>query len=231
MAAVENGSSSFSFPRESDDHAVQLSDNTMPQSIIPSPHSQPEVTESESSENAADWFNKTFGPFYYKGPRDAEEKKLVEQAEALGKQFDPSVLTPEQSQALFSKYWAIHCETFELRSPQHYEGISQCLSISETVWPGAVAMLKAQKIKQGYIEPEDLIARLRMLKPSDNFQLRKFQHPPMSWKSPTPLKEEGYEISPSDPDWFCNQLYNAPKMERRLGNSWVRQYRREVRDR
>ena len=234
MIAVEYPSSSFSLPRESDDHAVQVPDNTMPQSIISSPLSQLEVTGSDSHhEVQADWFNKTFGPFYYKGPRDAEEKKLVEQAEALGKEFDfdPSVLTPEQSQALFRKYWAIHCETFELRSPQHYEGISQCLSISETVWPGAVAMLKAQKMKQGYIEPEDLIARLRMLKPSDNFRLRKFRHPPMSWKSPTPLKEEGYEISPSDPDWFCNQLYDAPKMERRLGTSWVRQHRCEVKNR
>lgn len=86
----------------------------------------------------------------------------------------------------------MHCEIFELRSPQYYEGKLQWLSVSETAWPGAVAMLKAEKLKQGYVEPEDLIARLRMLKSSDNFELRKFCHPPMSWKSPTPLEAEGF---------------------------------------
>ena len=61
-------------------------------------------------------------------------------------------------------------------------------------------MLKAEKLKQGYIEPEDLIARLSILKPSDNFELRKFRHPPISWKSPTPLEEEGVERLPPDLD-------------------------------
>lgn len=169
----------------------------------------------------------------YKEAKESGEEILVEQAEALGKQFDydGSVLTPEQGRALFKKYWAMHCEIWELRSPQYYDGKSQCLSVSETAWPGAVAMLKAQWMKHGYVEPEDLVARLRMLKPSDNFQLRKFGHPPMSWKSPTPLREEGVERLPPEPDWLHDQLYAMWDVEKRIGAQSTAQYRREIRDR
>lgn len=168
-----------------------------------------------------------------KEAKESGDEILVEQAEALGVQFDydGSVLTPEQRRALIEKYWAMHCEIFELRSPQYYEGKSQCLSVSETAWPGAVAMLKAEKLKQGYVEPEELIARLRMLKPSDIFELRKFRHPLMSWKSPTPLEEEGFERLPPDPDWLLDQLYAVTHMERRLGGQLTDQYRREIKDR
>ena len=165
--------------------------------------------------------------------KESGDEALVQQAEALGIQFDydGSLLTSEQRRALFEKYWAMHCEIFELRSPQYYEGKSQCLSVSETAWPGAVAMLKAEKLRRGYIEPEDLIARLSMLKPSDNFELRKFRHPPMSWKSPTPLEEEGFEKLPPDPDWLLEQLYAVTHMEKRLGRQLTGQYRREIKDR
>ena len=164
--------------------------------------------------------------------KDSGNEILVAQAEALGVQFDydGSVLTPEQRQALFKKYWLMHCEIFELRSPQYYEGKSQCLSVSETAWPGAIAMLKAQKLKQGYVEPEDLIARLRMLKPSGNFQLRKFSHPPMSWESPTPLEEEGFESGPRWPDWLYDQLYAVTELGKRLGAQLAAQYRQEIKD-
>ena len=163
----------------------------------------------------------SFDASSYKLTEEAEEsgdELLVKQAEALGKEFDydGSVLTPEQRRALFNKYWAMHCEIFELRSPRHYEGKSQCLSVSETAWPGAVAMLKAQKLKQGYVEPEDLIVRLRMLKPSDNFEPRKFRHPHMSWKSPTPLEEEGSEKFPSWPVWLFELLCALTHMQGRL---------------
>ena len=167
------------------------------------------------------------------------DELLVKQAEALGKEFDydGSVLTPEQRRALFNQYWAMHCEIFELRSPQYYEGKSQCLSVSETAWPGAVAMLKAQKLKQGYVEPQDLIARLRMLKPSENFELRKFRHPPMSWKSPTPLEEEGVEISSSWPDWLLDLLCALTHIQGRLKAGMtdrarqLTEYRQELRER
>ncbi|KAH8800866.1 hypothetical protein F5884DRAFT_757705 [Xylogone sp. PMI_703] len=148
----------------------------------------------------------------------SEEEILVDQAEALGKEFDydPSVLTPEQRQAVFKKYFAMHCETYGIRPPQYYEGKSQCLSVSETAWPGAVAMLKAEKLKRGYIEPEDLIERLSKLKPSNNFELRKFRHPFMSWESLTPLEEEGFEMPPPLPDWLIKHCSAVNPIEQRM---------------
>lgn len=203
----------------------------MHESILWSPLLQPEVMEIDYDQNDVAFDTSSFEPC--EEAKESGEEILVEQAEALGIQFDydGSVLTSEQRRALFKKIWAMHCEIFELRSPQYYEGKSQCLSVSETAWPGAVAMLKAEKLKQGYVEPEDLIARLRMLKPSDNFQLRKFRHPPMSWKSPTPLEEEGFERLPPYPDWLLDQLYAVTHMGKRLGAQLTEQYRREIRDR
>ena len=46
-------------------------------------------------------------------------------------------------------------------------------------------MLKAKKLKQGHVEPEYLIARPHMLKPSDDFELLKLRHPLMLCKTPT----------------------------------------------
>lgn len=114
------------------------------------------------------------------------------------------MLTPEQRRALFKKYLAMHLKLNDLQSPQYYEGKSQCLSVAETAWPGVVAMLKADRMKRGFIEPKGLIERLGKLKPSDNFKLRKFRHPPMEWKSLTPLKEEGLEIGPDWPPWVTD---------------------------
>jgi hypothetical protein len=74
----------------------------------------------------------------------------------------------------------MHLRLIGLRSPQYYGDKSQCLSVAETAWPGAVTYLEAEKLKRGYIEPKDLIERLRKLKPSDNFELRKFRHPLIS---------------------------------------------------
>ena len=181
---------------------------------------QPEAIEIDFDPNVATFNTSSFE--ICEEAKESGDEVLVEQAEVLGIQFDydGSVLTSEQRRALFEKYWAMHCEIFELRSPQYYEGKSQCLSVSETAWPGAVTMLKAEKLKQGYIEPEDLIARLSMLKPSDNFELRKFRHPPMSWKSPTPLEEEGVERLPPDPDWLLEQLSAVTHMEKRLGGQY-----------
>ena len=193
-------------------------------------------------ETDCDQDDASFDALSYKLTEKAEEsgdELLVKQAVALGKEFDydGSVLTPEQRRALFKKKWAMHCEIFELRSPQYYEGKSQCLSVSETAWPGAVAMLKAQNLKRGYVEPEDLIARLRMLKPSDNFEPRKFCHPHMSWKSPTPLKEEGSEKFPSWPDWLFDLLCALTHMQGRLKAGMadrarqLTEYRQELRQR
>ena len=117
-----------------------------------------------------------------KKPRD---KMTKEEIDILGIQvdYDGSRLTPEQRRALFKSYWPIHLKMIGLRSPQYYVQYyrekSKCLSVSETAWPGTLIYLDTEKLKRCFIDPEDLIKRLSKLKPSDNFELRKFRHPPI----------------------------------------------------
>ncbi|KAI4288217.1 MAG: hypothetical protein L6R35_002516 [Caloplaca aegaea] len=196
----------------------------MNESILQSPQLQPEdmMLDHERDDASDSGISKEV--------TDSSEEILVEQARALGVQFDydGSVLTPEQRRALFKKYFAMHLELFGLRSPRYYEGKSQCLSVAETAWPGAVGYVKAMKLKQGYIEPEDLIQRLRKLKPSDNFEPRKYRHPLMSWKSPTPLREKAYTISFPEPDWLLCQIRGVRNCRRRLGNRRTDRICREI---
>ena len=163
--------------------------------------------------------------------KPSEEEILVEQAEALGKQFnyDGSMLTLEQRRALLKKMFALHLKDNGQRSPQYYADKSQCLSVAETAWPGIVGYLKADRLKRGFIEPEELIDRLGKLKPSDNFELRKFRHPRMEWKSPTPLEEEPLEIGPSWPTWLYDQLYAVSDMENQLGRKSAAQHHQQIR--
>ena len=67
-----------------------------------------------------------------------------------------------------------------LRSPQYYQDKSQCTSFAD-IKPVDRACVKAANLKSGYIEPTDLVERLQKLKPSDNFELREYGHPYMSW--------------------------------------------------
>ncbi|KAI9729379.1 MAG: hypothetical protein M1834_006903 [Cirrosporium novae-zelandiae] len=169
-----------------------------------------------------------------KAKKFGEEMTMEQEEEdalAIEFDYDGSQLTPEQRRAIFMKWFAYHLKDNGLRSPQYFEDKSQCLSIMETVWPGAVGYFKANRLKRGYIDPEKLTARLRELKPSDNFELRKFRHPPMSWKSLTPLREKGFERFPPDPDWLIMQLTDVNCMRRRLGNRLTDKYQREIRDR
>ena len=142
-------------------------------------------------------------PFKISEAEEASKEMTKEEREALGKQvdYDGSRLTPQQRRALFKSYWAMHLKLLDLRSPQYfaqyYGEKSKCPSVSETAWPRTVTYLDAEKLKRGFIDPEDLTERLRKLKPSDNFGLRNFRHPRMEWKSPTPLEEAGLEIGPS----------------------------------
>ncbi len=69
-----------------------------------------------------------------------------------------------------------------------------------------MGIIKARKLKQGYIEPEELISRLRELKPSDNFTLRKYRHPRMTWEK-SPICEKSNVLTPPASDWFLDQLY------------------------
>lgn len=166
---------------------------------------------------------------------EASKEMTKEEIDALGIQvdYDGSRLTPEQRQALFKSYWATHLKMIGLRTPQYYVqyygGKSQCLSVSETAWPGTVTYLEAEKLKRGFIEPEDLIDRLSELKPSDNFELRKFRHPRMEWKSATPLEEEGLEIEANWPTWLYDQLYAVSAMETQLGRKSAARYHQQIR--
>ena len=167
---------------------------------------------------------------------EASKEMTKEEIDALGIQvdYDGSRLTPEQKQALFKSYWVTHLKMIGLRSPkyyvQYYGDKSQCLSVSETAWPGTVTYLEAEKLKRGFIEPEDLIERLGKLKPSDNFEVRKFRHPRMEWKSPTPLEEEGLEIEANWPTWLYDQLYAVSALETQLGRKSAVQHRQEIKD-
>jgi len=79
----------------------------------------------------------------------------------------------------------MHLKPNGLRSLQYYKGTSQCLAIAEVAWTGGSRHAQS------------------------NFELRKFHHPHKSWKSPTPLKEEGFERFPPDPDWLLDHLYEV----------------------
>ena len=70
--------------------------------------------------------------------------------------------------------------------------------------------------------------RLRKLKPSDSFELCKFRHPRMSWKSPTPLAEKGFENFPPNPGWLEKQLYGVCDTEGLMGRKSAAQYHQQI---
>lgn len=77
-------------------------------------------------------------------------------------------LSPGQSHALFMKIFAEALKSKGLRSPQYCEDKSQCTSFAD-IKPVEKACFKAANLESGFIEPKDLIERLRQLKPSSNF--------------------------------------------------------------
>lgn len=89
-------------------------------------------------------------------------------------------MSPDQAHALYMETFAAILKDTSLRSPQYYQDKSQCTSFAD-INPVARARVKAANLKSGYIEPTDLIERLRELKPSDNFELREYHHPYMPW--------------------------------------------------
>ena len=93
----------------------------------------------------------------------------------------------------------------------------QCLSVSETAWPGAVAYLKAEKLKCSYFKLKDLIERLYKLKPTNNFELRKHRYPHMEWEK-LPLNGKAYTISAPEPDWLLHHRGGVFNSQKRLSN-------------
>lgn len=100
-------------------------------------------------------------------------------------------MSPGQSHDLFMKTFATILKDFGLRSPQYYEDKSQCVSFAD-IRPVERACIKAFRLKAGFIEPEDLIKRLQQLKPSENFELREYDHPHMSWIKPPLYRSDEY---------------------------------------
>ncbi|KAL9123865.1 MAG: hypothetical protein Q9217_006745 [Psora testacea] len=171
----------------------------------------------------------------YKEPKKSRDDLLVEEAKALGEQFDydGSVLTQEQKRALYKKYLDMHLKLIDLQSPQYYkyyEEKSQPLSVSETAWPGTVGYLKADRLKRGYLDPQDLIKRLHKLKPSDNFELRKPCVCHMEFEK-SPVYEKGHTIPPPRPNWLFDQCAGLSENRRRLGNRLTDHLQNEANER
>lgn len=160
------------------------------------------------------------------------EEMTMEQARVLGTRidYDASKLTPKQRRSIYKLFLDVSLKAIDLRSPQHYEYYeekSNPASAPEDVWPGEVALQKAQLLKRSYIEPEDLIERLRKLKPSDNFEPRKHRHPTMEWEK-SPLYEKAYTITAPEPDWVGDHRGRVFDIRKRLGNAKTERIQKEI---
>lgn len=111
-------------------------------------------------------------------------------------------MSPGESHALFMKIFAWILKDQGLRSPQYYEDKSQCVSFAD-IRPAEKGIIKALRLKAGLIDPADLIKRPQQLKPSENFALREYEHPGMSWVKPPLYHEEEYppDITEDEPLW------------------------------
>lgn len=123
-------------------------------------------------------------------------------------------LTEEQRHALYAKVYASNLESLGLRSPKYspkyYEDKSLCLSFQADVDPVIEGHFKAWMLRSGYIEPKDLIERLRQLKSSGNFELREYHHPYMSrTKSPLCKKENPSDARNKTPNWVDGEVMRA----------------------
>jgi len=109
-----------------------------------------------------------------------------------------------------------------LRSPGYYHDKSQCISFQDFS-PAEMGIIKAERLKWGYVEPKELAKRLRQLKPSHNFTLQKHRPPQMLWdKSPIPATPRISDVP--DADWFFWQDVGIRALKRRLGDSLTKTY-------
>ena len=122
--------------------------------------------------------------------------------------------------------FAINLQDEGLRSPEYYRDKSQCLSFGDCS-PAEMGIIKAMKLKRGYIDPDELIRRLRLLKPSENFVLREYNHRLMRWDK-SPIKEKSIVVPPPHSDWFLEQSDNIEDMRSQLGDRRTDNLRREV---
>ncbi|KAL8937411.1 MAG: hypothetical protein Q9211_003698 [Gyalolechia sp. 1 TL-2023] len=137
--------------------------------------------------------------------------------------MDAKDLDPEERQAIYSRVFAMSLAEHGLRSPDYYRDKSQCISFDETAWPAEIALYKAQMLRRGYIEPEELTRRLNKLKPSDNFTLRKYRHRQMEWEK-SPIPRTPYVVPPPRAEWCDDQVFYISRMRRRLGERLMLKY-------
>lgn len=141
-------------------------------------------------------------------------------------ELDHKGRTPAERHALFMTGFTNILQHEGLRSPGYYYDKSQCISFQDCS-PAEMGIIKAERLKWGYVEPKELTKRLRQLKPSHNFTLRKYRPPQILLdKSPTPTTPEIKDFP--DADWFSEQEYAIGDLKRRLGESLTKTYLEEL---
>lgn len=141
-------------------------------------------------------------------------------------------MSPDEAHALFMRTFALLLKNSGLRSPQYYQDKSQCTSFADDVRPVERACVKVENLKSGYIEPTDLIKRLQKLKPSDNFELREFDHPYMSWiKSPL-CHEYPPDLKELPPEWVFEKQCELSRLLGRLRakpfEDWLKEHWKKI---
>ncbi len=144
-------------------------------------------------------------------------------------EWDSKKMTSERKHAIYIRAFAVNLEDEWLRSPEYYHDKSQCLSL-ECISPAEMGIIKARKLKQGYIEPEELISQLLELNSSDNFTLRKYRHPSMKWGK-SRIHEKSKVLTPPASEWFLAQLSHIGDMRRQWGRRSAERYEQEARER
>ena len=141
-------------------------------------------------------------------------------------QLDHKGRTPAERHALFMTGFTNILRHEGLRSPGYYHDKSQCISFQDCT-PAEMGIIKAERLKWGYVEPRELAKRLRQLKPSHNFTTRKCRFPRILWdKSPIPDTPPIEDIP--EAHWFWDQKFGIWGLKRRLGESLTKHYEDEV---
>lgn len=113
-----------------------------------------------------------------------------------------------------------------LRSPSYYHDKSLCISFQDCS-PAEMGIIKAERLSWGYVDPNDLAKRLRQLKTSNNFSLRKFRPPLMTWNEP-PVPETPRMPELPSAYWFDEKEYGILCLRKKLGEHQTNIYLNEL---
>ncbi|MCJ1256704.1 hypothetical protein MMC24_004528 [Lignoscripta atroalba] len=138
-------------------------------------------------------------------------------------ELDSKRMTAEEKHALYMRGFTNTLQLEGLRSPEYYRDKSQCISFQDCS-PAEMGIIKAERLKWGYIEPKELAERLRQLKKSSgDYSLPKYRHQQMEWdKSPVPGTP--HLEPPPDADWLDYQTYGILDMKKQLGEHLTESY-------